>query len=63
MKKFCEELSLACTGREVRNRPVQALLRLPGFGLLNRAIDSLPAVPVSELKNHQPIERLIGYAV
>lgn len=61
VKKFREELSLACTGREVRNRHVQALLRLLWFGLLDRAIDYLQAVPASELKNHQPIERLIGY--
>ena len=39
VKKFREELSLACTGREVRNRHVQALLRLLWFGLLDRAID------------------------
>jgi hypothetical protein len=61
VKKFREELSLACTGREIRNRHVQTLLRLLWFGLLDRAIDYLQAVPVSELKNHQPIERLIGY--
>jgi hypothetical protein len=28
VKKFREELSLACTGREIRNRHGQALLRL-----------------------------------
>jgi hypothetical protein len=61
VKKFREELSLACTGREIRNRHVQALLRLLWFGLLDRAIDYLQAVPASELKNHKPIERLIGY--
>jgi len=61
VKKFREELSLACTGREVRNRHVQALLQLLWFGLLDRAIDYLQALPASELKNHKPIERLIGY--
>ena len=54
-------ISLACTGREIRNRPVPALLRLLWFGLLDRAIDYLQALPASELKNHKPIERLIGY--
>ena len=49
--------------REIRNRHMQALLRLLWFGLLDRAIGYLQAVPVSELKNHQPIEHLIGYAV
>jgi hypothetical protein len=61
VKKFREELSLACTGREIRNRHVQALLQLLWFGLLDRAIDYLQALPASELKNHKPIERLIGY--
>jgi hypothetical protein len=61
VKKFREELSLACTGREIRNRHGQALLRLLWFGLLDRAIDYLQALPASELKNHKPIERLIGY--
>jgi hypothetical protein len=28
VKRFREELSLACTGREIRNRHVQALLQL-----------------------------------
>jgi hypothetical protein len=31
--------------------------------LLDRAIDYLQALPALELKNHKPIERLIGYAV
>jgi hypothetical protein len=61
VKQFREELSLACTGRGIRTRHVQALLQLLGFGLLDRAIDYLQAVPASELKNHQPIERRIGY--
>lgn len=61
VKKFREELSLACTGREIRNRHGQALLRLLWFGLLDRAIDSLQALPAWELKSHKPIERLIGY--
>lgn len=61
VKKFREELSLACTGREIRNRHGQALLRLLWSGLLDRAIDYLQALPASELKNHKPIERLIGY--
>jgi hypothetical protein len=49
VKKFREELSLACTGREIRNRHVQTLLRLLWFGLLDRAIDYL-----------QFVEKLLG---
>ena len=61
VKKFREELSLACTGRGIRNRYVQALLQLLWLGLLDRAIYYLQAVPASELKDHKPIERLRGY--
>jgi hypothetical protein len=61
VKRFREELSLACTGREIRNRHGQALRRLLWFGLLDRAIDYLQVLPASELKSHKPIERLIGY--
>jgi hypothetical protein len=61
VKEVREELSLACTGREIRNRHGQTLLRLLWFGFLDRAIDYLQALPASELKNHKPIERLIGY--
>jgi hypothetical protein len=39
VKKFREELSLACTGHEIRNRHGQALLQLLWFGLVDRAID------------------------
>jgi hypothetical protein len=61
VKKFREQLSLACTGRGIRNRHVQALLQLLGLGLLDRAIDYLQAVPASERNNPKPIERRIGY--
>jgi hypothetical protein len=61
VKKFKEELSLACRGREIRNRHLQALLGLLWFGLLDRAQDYLRSIASSELKNTASIERLIGY--
>jgi hypothetical protein len=61
VKQFKEELSLACRGRELRNHPLRALLRLLWFGLLDRAQDYLRFIPVAELKNTAPIERLLQY--
>jgi hypothetical protein len=61
VKKFKEELSLACCGREIRNRHLRALLGLLWVGLLDRAQAYLRALPSAELKNTAPIERLIHY--
>lgn len=61
VKKFKEQLSLACRGREIRNRHLQVLLGLLWFGLLDRAQDYLRSIPCSELKDTASIERLIGY--
>ena len=61
VKKFKEQLSLACRGREIRNRHLQVLLGLLWFGLLDRAQDYLRTIAASELKDTASIERLIGY--
>lgn len=61
VKKFKEGLSLACRGREIRNRHLQVLLGLLWFGLLDRAQDYLRSIAASELKDTASIERLIGY--
>ncbi len=61
VKKFKEQLSLACRGREIRNRHLQVLLGLLWFGLLDRAQDYLRSIAASELKDSASIERLIGY--
>jgi hypothetical protein len=61
VKKFKEELSLACRGREIRNRHLRVLLGLLWFGLLDRAQEYLGSIAAAELKNPAAIERLIGY--
>jgi hypothetical protein len=61
VKKVKEQLSLACRGREIRNRHLQVLLGLLWFGLLDRAQDYLRSIAASELKDTASIERLIGY--
>ena len=61
VKKFKEDLSLACKGREIRNRHLKKLLRLLWFGLIDKAKAYLIAIPPADLKNDQIIARLIGY--
>lgn len=50
VKKFKGDLSIACKGREIRNRHLKQLLTLLWFGLVDRAKVYLAA-----------IDRLIGY--
>lgn len=61
VKKFKEELSLACRGRASRNRHLKVLLGLLWLGLLDRAQAYLRSIAAAELKNTAAIERLIGY--
>ena len=61
VKKFKEDLSLACKGREIRNRHLKQLLTLLWFGLTDKAIAYLQTIPATDIKNTDPINRLIGY--
>jgi hypothetical protein len=61
VKKCKAQLSLACCGREIRNRHLKVLLGLLWFGLLDRAQDYLRAIAAAELKHPAAIARLIGY--
>jgi len=61
VKKFKEDLSLACKGREIRNRHVKQLLRLIWFGMTDSACVYLEAIPETDIKNAKTITRLIGY--
>ncbi len=61
VKQGKEQLSLACRGREIRNRHLKVLLGLLWFGLLDRAQDYLRSIAAVELKNPAAMERLIGY--
>jgi hypothetical protein len=61
VKKFKEDLSLACQGREIRNKHLKPLLTLLWFGLIDQAQVYLAAIPVADLKDSQVIERLRAY--
>jgi hypothetical protein len=61
VKKFKEDLSLACRGREIRNRHLKNLLTLLWFGLIDKAQAYLAAMPATDLKDDQAIARLIAY--
>jgi len=61
VKKFKEDLSQACKGREIRNRHLKQLLTLVWFGLTDKAIAYLQAIPATDIKEPKLIDRLIGY--
>ncbi len=61
VKKFKEDLSLACKGREIRNRHLKKLLTLLWFGLIDKAQAYLVAMTATDIKDDQAIARLIAY--
>ena len=61
VKKFKEDLSLACKGRQIRNRHLKQLVTLLWFGLVDRAKVYLAAIPSTDIKDSKAIERLINY--
>jgi hypothetical protein len=60
-KKCANQLSLAMTGRKVRNVALAAILHLLWYGLVDQAIAAIKALDRSQVKNAQELERLIGY--
>jgi hypothetical protein len=61
VKKFKEDLSLACKGREIRNRYLKQLLTLLWFGLVDKAQGYLAAIPATDIKDTKAIARLRAY--
>jgi hypothetical protein len=61
VKKFKEDLSLACKGREIRNRHLKQLMILLWFGLVDKAQGYLAAVPSTDIKDSKAIARLSVY--
>lgn len=61
VKKFKEDLSLACRDRMIRNRHLRPLLRLLWYGLVEDARGYLAAIPTDDLKDTAPIVRLQSY--
>ena len=61
VKKFKEDLSLACSKREIRNRHLKPLLSLLWFGLTDKAQAYLASIAATDIKNSAAIDRLTGY--
>ena len=61
VKKFKEDLSLACKGREIRNRHLKQLLTLLWFGLVDKAQAYLAVIPATDIKDARAIARLSAY--
>lgn len=61
VKKFKEDLSLACRGRELRNQHLRALTPLLWYGLVDQAIAYLAQLPAGDIKDAKAIERLQNY--
>jgi len=60
-KKCANQLSLAMTGRDVRNAALKQVLHLLWYGLVDQAIVAINALDRTQVKNVQELERLIGY--
>ena len=61
VKKFKEDLSLACRGRAIRNQHLHPLVRFLWYGLVSEARQYLASIPADELKDSAAIERLENY--
>ena len=61
VKKFKEDLSLACGGRTIRNQHLRPLVRYLWYGLVTEAQQYLAMIPANELKDAAPIGRLQHY--
>jgi len=61
VKKFKEDLSLACGGRTIRNQHLRPLVRYLWYGLVTEAQQYLAMIPANELKDAAPIGRLQQY--
>jgi hypothetical protein len=61
VKKFKEDLSLACRGRTIRNQHLRVLVRFLWYGLVNDARQYLTAIPAEDRKDTAAIERLEAY--
>lgn len=61
VKKFKEDLSLACRGRTIRNQHLRPLIRYLWYGLVTEAQQYLATIPANDLKDTAPLERLKQY--
>ena len=61
VKKFKEDLSLACRGRAIRNGHLLPLVRFLWYGLVTEARQYLISIPTEDLKDASAIERLDNY--
>lgn len=61
VKKFKEDLSLACKGRDIRNNHLKQILPMLWFGLIDNAKNYITIIPTTDIKSKDPINRLIEY--
>ena len=62
LKEKCKlQLSLAMTGRTIRNDVLKQQLPLLWYGLVDHAIDYIKTLEQSDIKNPEAIEGLVGY--
>jgi hypothetical protein len=61
VKKFKEDLSLACRGRTIRNQHLHPLVRFLWYGMVTEACQYLKMIPAEDLKDTASIERLENY--
>jgi hypothetical protein len=61
VKKFKEDLSLACRGRLIRNQHLRPLVRYWWYGWVTEAQPYLATIPAHDRKDAAPIERLQQY--
>ncbi len=62
LKEKCKiQLSLAMTGRTVRNEALSELCPLLWNGLVDHAITYVKSLPPSQIKNPEAVKKLIGY--
>ncbi len=61
VKKFKEDLSRACRGRELRNRHVRILVRFLWYGMVTEARQYPDSIPTTQIKDPDSIERLRNY--
>jgi hypothetical protein len=62
VKKFKEDLSLACRGRAIRNQHLRVLVRFLWYGLVSEARQYLAMIPAEDRQDTAAIERLEAYS-
>jgi hypothetical protein len=60
-KKFAEFFSLACRAKKIRNERLNEAMSLLWYGKVDETISMLQSIPDGDLKNRDPLVKLIDY--